>query len=258
MSRRTSSTAVWLTISDLLARAGLDAAQRRQQADQGGHRRLVGRVNVAERKLGVVRVEHAHAAGLVLERKGLRLEFDPVVAGDLRADVHVGTLLQIGMAKLEDDLRIAHREPVDVLGPPAQDEGVVVEPEVGRIEEENFSDARLRLLEGLAREIDAGLLGGPLHQPGEVVEAVDRREAVTLEDDLGFDVLNVVQRVPVAVPPLLVRGPRSRRGFARRYRHAAPPAEKVTTGSRLALAVEISCAAAPETRPRKARSLSWP
>ena len=111
------------------------------------------------------------------------------------------------MAKLEDDLGIADRKPVDVVGPLAKDEGVVVEPKVGRIEEENLPDARLRVPEGLAGEIDVGLLRGSLHQPGELVEAVDRREAVALEDELGFDVLNVVQRVAVAVPAFLARGP---------------------------------------------------
>jgi hypothetical protein len=37
------------------------------------------------------------------------------------------------MAKLEDDLGIAYREPVHVAEASAQDEGVVVEPEVLRI-----------------------------------------------------------------------------------------------------------------------------
>ena len=167
----------------------------------------IRRVHVAERKLSVVRVERPNAADLALEGQLLRLELDPVGTGDVGANVHVGRLLQIGVAKLEDDLGIADRKPVDVVGPLAKDEGVVVEAKVGRIEEENFPDARLPVLEGLAGEIDVGLLRGSLHQPGELVEAVDRCEAVALEDELGFDVLNVVERVAVAVPALLACGP---------------------------------------------------
>jgi hypothetical protein len=167
-------------------------------------------------------VKQPNAPDLALEGQRLRLEFDPVGARDLGADVHVGRHLQIGVPKLEDDLGIADRKPVDVVGPLAEDEGVVVEAKVGRIEEENFPDTRLLVLEGLAGEVDVGLLRGPLHQPGELVEAVDRREAVALEDELGFDVLNVVERVAVAVPAFLAHGPRSRRGVARRDRHGVP------------------------------------
>ena len=52
------------------------------------------------------------------------------------------------------------------------------------------------------REIDVGFFRGSLHQPGELVEAVDRCEAVALQDELGFDVLNVVERVAVAISSL--------------------------------------------------------
>ena len=178
MSSSTSSIAVWLTSSTFSLSRVLMRAQGRQQAHQGRQRLPIRRVHVAQRELSVVRVERPNAADLVLERQRLRLELDPVVTRDLGPDVHVGRLLQIGVAKLEDDLGIADRKPVDVVGPPAQDEGVVVEPKVGRIEEENLPDARLRVPEGLAGEIDAGLLRGSLHQPAELVEAVDRREAV--------------------------------------------------------------------------------
>ena len=198
---------MWLTSSTFsspLVLMALRGGSRRTRVDSAAP---IRRVHVAQRKLSVMRVERSNAADLVLEGQHLRLEFDPVVTIDVGTDVHLGRLLQIGVAKLEDDIGIADRKPVDVVGPLAKDEGVVVEPKVGRIEEENFPDARLRILEGLAGEIDLGLSRGSLHQPGELVEALDRCETVALEDELGFDVLNAVERVAVAVLAFLARGP---------------------------------------------------
>ena len=54
-------------------------------------------------------------------------------------------LLDVRVAKLEDDLRVADREPFRVGDPSAQDERVVIEPEVRRIQEQHFADLqRLR------------------------------------------------------------------------------------------------------------------
>src|SRR3954470_13368611 len=111
---------------DFFVLPGLDAAQGRQQAYQSRQLLPIRRVHVAQRKLSVVGIQRPHAADLALERQRLRLEFDPMVARDLGTDVHVGRLLQVGVAKLEDDLWIADREPVDVVGPLAKNEGVVV------------------------------------------------------------------------------------------------------------------------------------
>ena len=93
-------------------------------------------------ELDIVRVEHAHAAQPVLERQGLGLELDAVVAVDVRPHVHLGRRLRVGVAELEDDLGSPDREAVLVGNAAAQDEGVVVEPEVLGVDEQHLADLR--------------------------------------------------------------------------------------------------------------------
>src|SRR5215471_6341262 len=166
----------------------------------------MGLVHRAQRKLDVVGVQHAETPDLVLQRQGLGLELDPVLAGDVGPHVHPRRLLQVGMPELEDNLRIAHREPVHVLLASAQDEGVVVEPEVGRVEEKHLSDAGARILEAFAGEVDVCIGGGLLHKLRELPKGVDRVEAVALQNDLGLEILQLVEWMPVTVPALLELG----------------------------------------------------
>ena len=132
MSCSTSSTIVSLTSSNLSSGRCFSRLQRREDAHQ---RRpsTTGRASLlmAERELHVVRIQHADPAEPVPERKRLRLELDAIVALDLRPDVDLGGRLQVLVAELEDHLRLPGRKTVLVGDAPAQDERVVVEPEIG-------------------------------------------------------------------------------------------------------------------------------
>jgi hypothetical protein len=107
------------------------------------------------------------------------------------------------MAELEDEFRDADSKTVLVVETSAQDERVVIEPKVCGVQEQDFPDLGERILEALSREVNAHLFRGAPHQLGKLPEAVDGREAVTLEDDLGLDIVNFVERMAVAVPSLL-------------------------------------------------------
>jgi hypothetical protein len=97
-------------------------------------------VHLAQSELAIVRVEDAISADLVLQRKGLGLELDAVLTGDLAPDIHHSCLLLVRVMELEDDLRITHRKTIDEGNTPAQDECVVVEPEVGSVAENYLPD----------------------------------------------------------------------------------------------------------------------
>ena len=101
-----------------------------------------------------MREQQADAAEPILQRQGLGLELDPVVAEDLRPHVRLGGHLHVRVAELEDDLRIAQREAVLVGDASAQDEGVVVEPEVRGVQEEHLADLQRRVHELLGGELD--------------------------------------------------------------------------------------------------------
>ena len=105
----------------------VERRQAREEAHVGCHGGAVGLLDLAQAELGIVGVEHAHAARPVLEGKGLGLELDLVDPGDMRAHVQVGGLLHVRVTELEDDLRVAHREAVLIQDAPPQDEGVIVE-----------------------------------------------------------------------------------------------------------------------------------
>ena len=85
-------------------------------------------------------VEQADAAQLLLERQGLDLELDAVIAQDVRPHVGFRAHLQVGVPELEDDLGLADGEAVLVGDSAAQNEGVVVQAEVIGINEQHFAD----------------------------------------------------------------------------------------------------------------------
>ncbi len=72
--------------------------------------------------------------------KSLGLELDLVFAGYLWPDVKSRCLLLIRVTELEDDFGIADGKAIHVGDTPAQDERVVVEPEVGRVTEDDLPD----------------------------------------------------------------------------------------------------------------------
>ena len=91
-----------------------------------------------------MREQHPVAPHLIFQRQGLRLELDPVMAGEVRPHVQLGGRLQVRVAELEDDLWVADGEAVFVGDALAQDERVVVELEVGGVQEEHFPDRGLQ------------------------------------------------------------------------------------------------------------------
>ena len=97
-------------------------------------------MHLAQSELAVVRVEEAISADLVLQWQRLGFEFDAVLAGDLGPDIQRSCRLLIRVTELEDDFGIAHGKAIHVGDPPAQDERVVVETEVGRIAENDLPD----------------------------------------------------------------------------------------------------------------------
>ena len=161
--------------------------------------RRIALVDVGERELDVVREEQPNAAELVLQRQRLALELDLVVAEDLRPNVRLGGDLHVRMAELEDDLGVPGRETVLVGDAAPQDEGVVVEPEVRRVHEEDFADLERRVDELVRREPDVVLGGRPLHDLREVEEALARHEVVGSQDELALEVLDLVERKAVRV-----------------------------------------------------------
>ena len=75
-----------------------------------------------------------------LSGSGLALELDAMVAEDVGPHIGFRGNLHVRMTELEDDLRIADRKAVFVRNAAAQDECVVVQPEVLGIDEQHFTD----------------------------------------------------------------------------------------------------------------------
>jgi hypothetical protein len=103
------------------------------------------------------------------------------------------------MAKLEDEFRRADGKPVLIAETPAQDEGVVVETKVCGVEEEDLPDLREGIHESLAGKVDVGFVRSLPDQLGKLSGAVHGGEAVPLEDDLGLDIVNLVEWMAVTV-----------------------------------------------------------
>jgi len=95
---------------------------------------------------------------------------------------------------------------VFVRDAPPQDEGLVIELVILSIQEEHLADLRLQTLEALSGEIDIGVLRGSLYDLGEFIKALDRGKAVTLQDDLAFKVLHVIEWMAIAVGSLFEIG----------------------------------------------------
>src|SRR3954471_23383104 len=129
------------------------------------------------------------------------------------------------MTELEHDLRVATRKPILVANAPAQDEAVVVEPEVGCIHEQDFPDLNWLILESSNGEGHTVLSRGGSENLLEIEEALARREVVGPEDELATEVLNLVDGQAVGILTRFehryVSCPCCRRLGCGCYRHAA-------------------------------------
>jgi hypothetical protein len=184
---------------------GLHCLQGGKHVRQGSHRCAIPLGRLAQPELRVVRKQIPEAAHLIFQRQRLRLEFDPVIAGDVRPHVEFGGLLDVRVAVFENDFRVAGGEAIHVPYTPAQDERMVVEPEVRGIQEHHFPDPGLEQ-QALVVVVDAKLLRRLRHQLAILEEDFCSRETVGLQDQLALEILDLVERMAVAVLTLLEAG----------------------------------------------------
>src|SRR6516162_6340525 len=140
-----------------------------------------------------MRVQDAESADLVLQRKSLRFELDSIGAFDIRPYVCSRSLLHVGVTKLQGDFRIAYGEAVNISDASPKDEGVAIEPHVGSVPEGDFPDTRPRIDAGVGDVPHIESLRCSAHELGEMTEAVDRGEAIGLQDQLGFEIMDLIQ-----------------------------------------------------------------
>src|SRR6516162_4964043 len=111
-------------------------------------------------------------------------------------------LLDVRVAVLENDFRVARREAVYVPDAPPQDERVIVEPEIGGIQEHHLPDPGLED-HALVDVIDAELFRCLPHQLAILQENFCRGKTVRLQDQLALKILDLIERMAVAVLTLL-------------------------------------------------------
>src|SRR5688572_14177355 len=104
---------------------------------------------------------------------------------DMRPDIRLRARLDVRVPKLEDDLRIPDRKAILIRYTPPQNKSVVVEAEVGCIDEEDFTDLERLLLKTLRREFYAALLSRLLYDVAEREETFARVEVIRLQHHLA-------------------------------------------------------------------------
>ena len=94
---------------------------------------------------------------------------------------------------------------LSVIYTPPQNECVIVKSKISRIAEEHFPDLRLKG-HPLFDEINTELLCSLRDQLAILKERLCRRETVWLQDELALKILDIIQRMPVAIlAPLEIR-----------------------------------------------------
>src|SRR6516162_1804737 len=156
-------------------------------------------MHLAQTELAVVGVEKPIPADLVFQWQGFRFELDAILARDIGPHIQRRRLLFVRMTELKHDFRIAHREAVDIGDAPPQDKGVVVKTKIRSVAESDFSDIRPQPGLRVGDKANTRLLGRALHELAEITEALYRREAIGLQDELGFEVLDYVVGMAVGV-----------------------------------------------------------
>src|SRR5262249_24467890 len=111
---------------------------------------------------------------------------------DIRPNVRRRGPLGVRVTKLEGDFRIAHREAIHVAEPPPQNERVMIKPQVGGISERDFSDAGSPVDVVVGNVPDVEPFRRAAHQFLEIPEAVDRGEAVRLQNEFRFEVTDAI------------------------------------------------------------------
>src|SRR4029453_11430940 len=103
-----------------------------------------------------------------------------------------------GMAQSDGALGVGRRPAVAVRRAPAENERRLVESESGRVVEEYLAQPIL-LRNVLARDGHVEIVRDAAHHLAELMEAVRRGEALRLQDELVFAVLDGIERVAVRV-----------------------------------------------------------
>src|SRR5580704_12847959 len=103
------------------------------------------------------------------------------------------------MTIFENDLWVTHRETVHVSDPSAKNEGIVVQAEVGCIQEKNFADIGSQTGLRIRNEIHFFPFCGFLYQLPKFPETFHRRKAVRLQNQFRFEKLNLMERMTVSV-----------------------------------------------------------
>src|SRR5580698_1157260 len=183
----------------------LQFGQRRENLHQGCHRRRIAFVYLARTELAVVRIQNAIAAYRVLQRQRLRLELNTIFTGDLRPDVYGGRCSLVGMAVFKDDLRISNGKTVEVSDAAPKDERALVQAEVGGVHKNNLAHLWPQAGFAVFHKTHAYPFRRLLHQFAELPEAIDRNKAVGFQDQLGFQVGDLIERSAVRVDPCRCR-----------------------------------------------------
>src|SRR5262249_32895244 len=178
--------------------AGQELPQRREHLRRARHVLLQTRRR--QREDDVVGEQAARAPGMPLLRQHLLLELDPEVVLGCGSDVDLCRLVELGMAELERQLRIADRPPVTVLDALPEDEGRLVQIEVRRVVEDDLPQQAL-VGADRAHDLHALLLGRSAHDPPELVQRVARREAIRPQDQLVLPIVHRVRRMSIGHEP---------------------------------------------------------
>src|SRR5215469_329855 len=156
-------------------------------------------MHLAEAELSIVGVQNAIASDTVFQRKRFGLELNAILAGYVRSYVELRCLLLVGMAIFEDNFGIANGKAVDIGDTPAKDERIVIKTEIGGIAKGDFTNFRPALRIGIGDETNTGFLCYLLHSFAEVAESLDRSKVLGLQDELSFEISNVVEGSAVRV-----------------------------------------------------------
>jgi len=89
----------------------LEWGERWEDLHERIHRQPVALLHLAQTELDIVAKEQSVPADGIFQRKCLGFEFDFEVAEHVRADVHLCSLLHVGMAELEDDFGVPTGNP---------------------------------------------------------------------------------------------------------------------------------------------------
>src|SRR5215469_12015141 len=122
-----------------------------------------------------------------------------MVAEDVGTYIGLRSYLEIGMAKLEDDLRLADREAILVGDATPQNEGVIVEAEVIGVDEDDFAQLHRLRLKASDIVLHAVLFGRQLEHPAKIEESFARVKLVGPQDELAANVLGRVNRHAVSI-----------------------------------------------------------